>query len=150
MAGALSLLMVGCAFIGVIGIGIYKAVAADPPPPIAWCDAGKNACQKECAAHAVTIVYFHASWCPACQRMEATTFADPEVRERMTKYGAIVYDIEVSKAAAERAGLHAIPTFIALRGCDREIMRVTGGMNRDTFLGWLDGLDKIVDAQDAQ
>lgn len=58
----------------------------------------------------VVLVEFYASWCPHCQRMMPVV---AQVKEQLEgKTPVFQYDIDKETAAADKAGVQSIPTFI--------------------------------------
>jgi thiol-disulfide isomerase/thioredoxin len=111
-------------------------------PNIAWCDREGTSCSDVCRDKPLTITYFYAQWCPACRKMRDITFANPEVREKLASYGTVRVDVERNPAYTSETRIAAIPAIVVTKGCT-EIIRVKGFMDPGTFLGFLDGVEKI-------
>jgi len=128
---------------GTAGLGAYRSVARANAPVISWCEMHKGSCGKVCREHKLTIVLFHANWCPACKKMEAETFSDAAVREKLVPYGAIRVDVDLSPEHAGRAGIKNIPTVVVLNDKCTEVARVVGNPGPAGFLGFLDGVEQV-------
>jgi len=83
---------------------------------------------------------FYADWCVSCKEMEAFTFADPKVRERLDGMLLLQADVtahnEADKALLKRFSLFGPPGIIFFDAQGREIkgLRVIGYQNAERFL----------------
>lgn len=79
------------------------------------------------------ILFFHTSWCPACQK------AEPELRNIAKRHPSIVFtyvDIEKDPETASQFSISSIPTFVALID-GKEVDRREGfknGSDLETFV----------------
>jgi thiol:disulfide interchange protein len=83
--------------------------------------------------------YFTADWCPPCQEMKGTTFADPEVKRALEAYVRLKIDADRQPSVVTNHGVSGFPTFL--------ILDASGAIHdgRDSFLSasqmtaWLTG-----------
>jgi|GEM_PF-1881380 len=87
------------------------------------------------SARGPVLVYFGPPWCLACHRMDATTWADPRVREALAGYLPVKAS-EDELATSERWDVHGYPT-VAIFQAGREIARNTGYRDSASMLAWL-------------
>jgi thiol:disulfide interchange protein len=90
------------------------------------------------------LIYFTASWCPVCQGLKTTLWADPRVAQALNKYVPVKLDVDLPEnqplaAAAAGPGAQSLdlPAFVAADGHGQARMTV-GGMDSAQFLSWLD------------
>jgi thiol-disulfide isomerase/thioredoxin len=115
-------------------------LAADTGPVIPWCDiATDDSCAPvECPKDKRTIIYFTATWCKGCKKMEETVFADPRVRARLAKYNALKIDTDKMPEFVKEARVRGTPTVDIFKiGC-KVAQRVEGVPTVEQFLKILD------------
>jgi thiol:disulfide interchange protein DsbD len=87
---------------------------------------------------------FYADWCVSCKEMEALTFSDPRVKERLEKFVLLQADVTANSAEHKellrRYRLFGPPGIIFFDERGKEIrgLRVIGYQNADRFLRTLD------------
>lgn len=79
------------------------------------------------------LVYVSGPRCPACEKMKGT-LADPRVAEKLARFAVVKTG---GKAAHERYGVTAIPTYLVLAPDGTELRRGSGYRSPDEFLAWL-------------
>lgn len=78
---------------------------------------------------------FYATWCPPCRRLDAVTWKDPGVAEWLeTNAVPLKIDAERNTALAERFMVEAYPTLVFLDPSGRELLRVLGFRDPESFL----------------
>lgn len=87
---------------------------------------------------------FYADWCISCKEMEAFTFTDRQVQDKLRNTVTVQADVTANdaddKAMLKRFGLFGPPGIIFYRPDGREIReaRVVGFMSADKFVNHLD------------
>ena len=88
------------------------------------------------------LLYFTADWCGFCKRMERGTLADPKVRGRVGDFRAHRIDFDAQGGLVKRFGVRGIPAFVLTNDRGELIDRLTGAVEADAFLSWLDQADR--------
>jgi len=89
------------------------------------------------------ILDFFATWCTDCVRMEKTTFADPRVRQAMSRFVVLQADVtnndDASNAIKKKFGVFGPPAFLmfAADGSEKQELRFYGYRNAEEFLALL-------------
>jgi thiol:disulfide interchange protein DsbD len=87
---------------------------------------------------------FYADWCVSCKEMEAFTFTDPDVRQRMAQFELLKADVTANtsehRALLKRFRLFGPPGIIFFEPGGRELtqIRVVGFQNAQRFVQTLD------------
>lgn len=90
------------------------------------------------------ILDFYADWCVSCKEMEAFTFTDPKVSERMNRAVLLQADVtvndEMDKALLKKYGIFGPPAiiFYGVDGAEQKNARVVGFMAAEKFANHLD------------
>ncbi|PXX91098.1 thiol:disulfide interchange protein [Marinobacter vulgaris] len=100
------------------------------------------------ASHSGTPVMldFYADWCISCKVMERNVFSDSAVIQSLAPYKLLQLDMTDNtpeqQALLDELGLFGPPAILFYNGsgAEMETARVLGEMDRDQFLGHLDGL----------
>lgn len=130
--------VLGLVFAGVVGWSLISdrqqqsaALAA-----IGWEADLASALSKAQSERKLVMVDFYTDWCRWCQRLEATTLADPAVAEAVRSHFVPVrLNAETAgKEDAERFGVEGYPTVLFLEASGREIYRISGYLEPEDFL----------------
>ena len=73
------------------------------------------------------VLFFEANWCGACKAMKPVV-----VKLRNDGFDIRTVDVDSHRDEAIRFGIHAVPTFILMRGGD-EVRRESGMVSPDTL-----------------
>lgn len=89
-------------------------------------------------AHHPVFAYFTASWCPPCQQMKKTTWADNTVKAAMEKFVPVKIDVDAHPDLAQKYGVNAMPTYVIVSEQGEVLRRRTGLMMPEEMLRWLE------------
>ena len=129
--------------------GIYSSVGAFTVPqkgPIDWIydeEAGLRQAQVEGKP---VIIDVWADWCVACKELDATTFHDPKVVERLKGFVAIkldfTHDTPERARLTEKYNVPGLPVLLFYRGEGKFLpdARLVGYQTADDFLKHLDSV----------
>jgi thioredoxin 1 len=110
------------------------------------------AIERSRANQSILIVDAMATWCGPCRQMDATTWSDAKVIERLTGASAsfaIQIDVDDEEETAARLEVRSMPTLIAFAsGVEHD--RLVGGRGASELLEWLDILERGERYEDAQ
>lgn len=82
-------------------------------------------------------LYFTAKWCGPCQELKTTTWADPKVKDALSRYIAVKIDIDEQPDFARKYVKDAIPTFAVVSSDGNVIRHNEGALDPEGFLAWL-------------
>jgi thiol:disulfide interchange protein len=112
---------------------------------LVWSDFGSGL-ERAGAEGKPMVIFFFASWCGYCKRMDRTTWKDPAVIETLSEK-AIAVRIDGEETAerngfignelAARFGVGTYPTIVLLSDGGREISRAVGFREPRELLEWL-------------
>lgn len=108
---------------------VLAGAAASKPPSIHWERSFDAALQKAKAQKKPLFVDFWAPWCAWCQRLDETTYVDPEVVRLSKDFVAVKVNTEGGRnetLVALRYNVSDLPTIAFLSPGGRSILRLTG------------------------
>ncbi len=88
------------------------------------------------------LAYFTATWCPPCQKLKSTTWADKDVAGALGEYVPVRVDIDAHQDMAAKFAVSGIPHFVVLDAGGNVVKSATGYMAPGEFLAWLKGPSK--------
>jgi protein disulfide-isomerase len=119
------------------------AAAADSSRPkhIAWFEGDVTAALAAAAqSKKHVLLYWGAAWCPPCHLLKATVFADPRFIEKSQLFVPVYLDGD--EPGAQKWGEHfrisGYPTMLVLTADQKEIARISGGMDLQQYANLLD------------
>jgi thiol:disulfide interchange protein len=72
------------------------------------------------------LVFFTASWCTYCKRMEATTFNDAAVSQLASQFVCVMVDADVEPEVCRRLQVKGYPTLELISPAGASLGRLTG------------------------
>lgn len=88
------------------------------------------------------LIDFTASWCPPCQRMESTTWADEAVQSWIKENAlAMQVDVDQDPKTSAKLNVKAMPTLVLFspKNIETEVGRQIGYLDASSLLRWLEG-----------
>jgi thiol:disulfide interchange protein DsbD len=91
------------------------------------------------------IIDFYADWCIPCKELDAMTFSKPNVIDESKRFTA--YKADLTKSGTEevdklvtRFQIKGVPTVLIVDSQGREVVRITGFVNAEEFMGKIVGV----------
>jgi thioredoxin:protein disulfide reductase len=126
---AFGVIILGIAlYYGYSGVNIILESSTPPPAPelaaksrgLPWVHSLEQGLQQATATNKPVFIDFWASWCKNCLAMDATTFRDPKVREKLSEFVLVKYQAENPREPAvkeilDRFGVVGLPTYVVMR-----------------------------------
>ncbi|MBN8550674.1 MAG: thioredoxin family protein [Deltaproteobacteria bacterium] len=119
-----------------------------PAPQHSWAariEEGLSAAEQRST---LVMVDMYADWCAACKELDAKTFSDPEVKERLAKFALVrvdfTLDSDYTTKLTEQYDVAGLPCLLFLTANGKEIpdSRITGFLEPQEFLKHLDAIEK--------
>jgi thiol:disulfide interchange protein len=107
-------LLVVVAGAGVIFAILFPPDVAPISDPLPWVSDLDVALARAHAEAKPVFLYLYADWCGVCRKMEAETFSDPAVRERLDAFVLLKVDSDRDTEVAARYGTAFLPTLALL------------------------------------
>ena len=108
-----------------------------PKEIVPWRDDFAAATAEARETNKPIFAYFMASWCPPCQTMKHTTWADKSVEAALRDYVPARIDVDRQPQLAEQYGVIGLPAFIVIRADGEMVRRAEVAMTPAEFLRWL-------------
>ena len=124
--------------LALVGFGLVRGKMG-PKEAVAWTTDYGGAFDVATKEKKPVLLYFTASWCPPCQQMKKTTFADASVAEALRDCVAVKVDVDENRQAAAEHKVRSIPHMMLLSP-DGKVLKKTGGyIPPEQFILWLKG-----------
>jgi len=121
-----AMLAVGLLLAPVVHLGSSDGVGQDH---LEWQPFSENAARLAIDGGGPVIVDFYADWCAPCKELDAITFADAEVHNKLADFAR--FKVDLTRSSAENTALQktyevrGVPTVIVYDG-GSEVFRITG------------------------
>lgn len=112
----------------------------------------KQACALAKKTHRIVLIDFYTTWCGPCKNLDRFTWSDPKVRRWLVQKAVCrKIDAEKETALAKQYKIDAYPTILLLKPNGKEIDRLVGYRDPQSFLAEakmaLAGKDSVARAQ---
>ncbi len=91
------------------------------------------------------VIDFYADWCIPCKELDALTFSDQRVLNEFERFTVYKVDMtknnEVNEQLRKRFNVIGMPTVLIIDSKGSEIKRLTGFVNADEFLSFINMVD---------
>ena len=119
-------------------VGVSEWRTAHAIEIIPWRKDIESARIEAAQSHHPVFAYFTAVWCPPCQQMKKTTWADNTVKAQMEKFVPVKIDVDAHPELTEKYGVNAMPTFVIISEQGEVLRHRTGLMMPEEMLRWLE------------
>ena len=121
-----------------VGFAVVRSKLG-PKEAIAWTTDPATGFERATQEKKPVLLYFTASWCPPCQKMKSTTFANPDVAQALSDCVTVKVDVDEHPQTAQEHRVKSIP-HMKLLSSDGKVIKQTGGyMAPEQFILWLKG-----------
>ncbi|HEX9252231.1 MAG TPA: protein-disulfide reductase DsbD [Ignavibacteriaceae bacterium] len=90
------------------------------------------------------VIDFYADWCIPCKELDALTFSDPRVLKEFDSFTNYKVDMtknnETNEQLRKRFNVVGMPTVLIIDSEGKEIKRITGFVNADEFLTYIENI----------
>lgn len=94
------------------------------------------------AANKNLFLYFHASRCVWCKKLENETLSDPIVKQALSSYVMYTVDTGNEGAVADKYRVRMVPTYLVVDPKTENVITRDSGFKRTgTFIDWLNKKD---------
>jgi thiol-disulfide isomerase/thioredoxin len=117
------------------------AAASHEAPGIAWFQGDvADAFKLAQAQKKPVFLYWGAKWCPPCQQLKATVFSRQDFIAKSREFVDVYLDGDAagSQKWGDKFGTSGYPTVVILRPDQKEITRISGGMDLSLYAGLLE------------
>ena len=122
-----------------------ESVLAAAPTRVHWTDFGNGLALAESEGKPL-IVTFVASWCGYCQKMDRTTWTEPQVIAKLAGLVAVRVDVDETAPRngyagadlASRYGIRGTPALMLIDAAGRALARADGYRDGPQTLTWLE------------
>ncbi|HEY1314777.1 MAG TPA: thioredoxin family protein [Steroidobacteraceae bacterium] len=121
--------------------GEVPVAAAPGAPGIAWFQGDVAEAFKLAQTEKKPVfLYWGAKWCPPCQQLKATVFSRKDFIAKSREFIDVYLDGDAqgSQKWGDKFGASGYPTVVILRPDQKEITRISGGMDLSVYAGLLD------------
>jgi|WetSurMetagenome_2_1015567.scaffolds.fasta_scaffold34399_2 thioredoxin:protein disulfide reductase len=91
------------------------------------------------------VIDFYADWCIPCKELDALTFSDSRVLDKMESFTVYKVDQtkndETNELIRKRFNVIGMPTVLIVDSKGKEIKRLTGFVNADEFLSYIKNIE---------
>jgi uncharacterized protein YyaL (SSP411 family) len=109
-----------------IVVGSIPAAAEAGPGSIPWSHDPEQAFATARESGRPVLVNFHADWCAPCHVMDAETFGNADVVERVAAFVALKVDADRYEAFADRYEVTLLPTTFVLTPTGKRVITLRG------------------------
>jgi len=123
-------------FAAAVGVAAFNQGGGEEIIP--WRTSLDDARDEASADGKLVLAYFTADWCQPCQVMKRTTWANPDVEQKLRQgFVPVKIDIDDQPRLAAGYGVQSVPTYAVLTTDGRPVRAAVGVMPPDEFLNWL-------------
>lgn len=129
------IVIVSLLVIGVAVSSLNSNKPTDHTPPIQWGTDLNHAMQEAKASNKSIFVDFYADWCAYCKEMDEVTYADPQVKDKLSQnYVLLKVDVDENPSISSKYQAYSLPTMIIVDSNGSEIKRIIGYQGPEQLL----------------
>lgn len=132
----ISAIIIALLMVGVVVSGLSsKKTETNTSSSLQWGTDLNQAMQEAKATNKGIYVDFYADWCAYCREMDEVTYADPQVKEKLTQnYVLVKVDVDKDSDISSKYQAYSLPTMIILDSNGNQIKRIIGYQTPDQLL----------------
>ncbi len=127
----------------VLTVSVYALVPKEKLEP-EWQKFSIQSYEESLQKNERMVVDFYADWCIPCKELDALTFSNEKVIEEMGRFTN--YKVDMTKMTPENEDLRkrfnvvGMPTVLIIDSDGKEVNRITGFVNAEEFLKYIQGV----------
>lgn len=128
----------------ILAISIYALIPSEKLEP-EWKKFSVENYEASLKNNERMVIDFYADWCIPCKELDALTFSDKRVLNEFERFTVYKVDMtknnETNESLRKRFNVIGMPTVLIIDSKGNEIKRLTGFVNADEFLSFVNKVD---------
>jgi len=129
----------------VLAVSIYALIPSDNLEP-EWKKFSLENYEVSLENNERMVIDFYADWCIPCKELDALTFSDQRVLDKFKQFTVYKVDMtknnETNEQLRKRFNVIGMPTVLIVDSKGNEIKRLTGFVDADKFLSYINKVDQ--------
>jgi len=128
----------------IIAISIYSLIPKEQLEP-EWNKFSLEGYEKSLENAQPMVIDFYADWCIPCKELDALTFSNPEVIEKLENFTLYKVDMtknnDINEQLRKNFDVIGMPTVLIIDSQGNEVERITGFVDAEEFLSLLNNVE---------
>jgi thioredoxin:protein disulfide reductase len=128
----------------ILAVSIYALIPKDKLEP-EWKKFSIKNYEASLKSNEKMVIDFYADWCIPCKELDALTFSDSRVLDKLDSFTVYKVDMtkndETNEQLRKRFNVIGMPTVLIIDSKGNEIKRLTGFVNADEFLSYIKNIE---------